>query len=201
MRFLNHIWHWSSKSVTPKSWRYWYRPNQTHDSARSGLVFWDLAVHGRGNGGCAARAAGSAEGNLPAMSKTIVIVDDDQDDLDMLVDAAKTLFMDNSVRTFTSAEEALEFLKDTTVQPLFILCDVNMPQMVGIAFRQAIYRDEELRFRSIPFLFLSTAAYPDLIREAYQLAVHGYFKKPTSYKENSRNAQRDLLVLDTVHSS
>ena len=75
------------------------------------------------------------------------------------------------------------FLKDTKVQPLFILCDVNMPKMGGIAFREAIYHDEELRLKCIPFLFLSTSADPKLIKEAYILAVQGYFKKLNTYAE------------------
>jgi len=117
------------------------------------------------------------------MSKTIVIVDDDTDDLELLKDAAKTLFMENPIKTFTDAATALQFLKDTSVQPLFILCDVNMNKMGGIEFRQAIYDDEALRLKCIPFLFLSTAADPTLIKEAYKLAVQGYFKKPNSYNE------------------
>lgn len=117
------------------------------------------------------------------MSKTIVIVDDDPDDRELLKEAAKTLFMDNPIETFSDGETALEFLKDTNVQPLFILCDVNMHKMGGIEFRQAIYQDEELRLKCIPFLFLSTGADPQVIKEAYTLAVQGYFKKPNSYDE------------------
>jgi len=117
------------------------------------------------------------------MSKTIVIVDDDPEDLEFLEDAAKTLFMDNPIKTFTEAELALKFLQDTSVQPLFILCDVNMPKMGGIHFRQAIYDDEELRYKCIPFLFLSTSSDVFLIKQAYKLAVQGYFKKPNTYGE------------------
>lgn len=117
------------------------------------------------------------------MSKTIVIVDDDPDDRELLKDAAKTLFMDNPIQAFSDAEAALTFLKDTRVQPLFILCDVNMPKMGGIQFREAVYRDEELRLKCIPFLFLSTSADTKLIKEAYILAVQGYFKKPNTYDE------------------
>ena len=117
------------------------------------------------------------------MSKTIVIVDDDPDDREFLEDAAKTLFMDNPIKVFGEAVTALQFLKDTKVQPLFIICDVNMHKMGGIEFRQAIYDDVELRLKCIPFLFLSTSASPQLISEAYKLAVQGFFKKPNSYAE------------------
>jgi CheY-like chemotaxis protein len=117
------------------------------------------------------------------MSKTIVIVDDDPDDRELLEDAAKTLFMDNPIQTFNEAEAALQYLKDTNVQPLFILCDVNMPKMGGIEFREAIYRDEALLLKCIPFLFLSTSSDVFLIKEAYKLAVQGFFMKPNSYAE------------------
>lgn len=117
------------------------------------------------------------------MSKTIVIVDDDEDDMELLREAAVTLFMDNPIETFGEAEAALEFLKDTKVQPLFILCDVNMPKMGGIQFREAIYQDEVLRLKCIPFLFLSTSGDPYLIKQAYILAVQGFFKKPNTYGE------------------
>ena len=72
--------------------------------------------------------------------------------------------MDNPIKSFGDAVTALQFLKDTSVQPLFILCDVNMHSMGGIEFRQAIYDDEALRLKCIPFLFLSTAADPDCKR-------------------------------------
>ena len=111
----------------------------------------------------------------------ILIIDDDVDDLELITEAFKELNVKNQLVCFSEAAMALNFLKSSELQPLFILCDVNMNAVNGFELRQTLYDDDKLRLRSIPFLFLSTAGNRPDIAKAYDLAVQGYFRKPNSY--------------------
>jgi CheY-like chemotaxis protein len=113
----------------------------------------------------------------------IILIDDDPDDLELFTDAFRGLDIANEVVAFDNGLDAIEYLKHSGRQPLFILCDINMPKVNGLDLRQKIYDDEILRQRSIPFLFLSTADDRLFVDKAYDLAVQGYFKKPIRFDE------------------
>ncbi|WP_147206230.1 response regulator [Segetibacter aerophilus] len=113
----------------------------------------------------------------------IILIDDDPDDLELFASAFNELEIVNEVVTFNNGYDALEFLKNSGRQPLFILCDINMPKVNGLDLRQMIYDDMVLRQKSIPFLFLSTADDRIFVDKAYNLAVQGYFKKPAHLGE------------------
>jgi len=115
-------------------------------------------------------------------TRPVLIIDDDQDDLDLISEAFSELNISNKIVCFSKAEDAIDFLSGSNVQPLFILCDVNMYGMNGFELRQKIYDNEKLRVKSIPFLFLSTGGTAKSVAKAYDLSVQGYFIKPTSIK-------------------
>ena len=64
-----------------------------------------------------------------------------------------------------------------------ILSDINMPHMSGLKVRKNINQDKVLREKSIPFVFFSTAASPEQIKEAYHLTVQGFFLKEPTFAE------------------
>ncbi len=57
-----------------------------------------------------------------------------------------------------------------------------MPIMNGLELRRHIQENEGLRKKSIPFVFLSTAARPKEVEEAYNLTVQGFFVKASQIK-------------------
>ena len=115
---------------------------------------------------------------------TIVLVDDDLDDEEMIRDVLRELAIPNPLLHFDDPNNALQYLKETTEKPFLILSDVNMPGQDGIAFKRKIDADPVLRSKSIPFIFFSTAANKEAIDTAYkELTVQGFFQKSTSYEE------------------
>jgi CheY-like chemotaxis protein len=112
----------------------------------------------------------------------IVLVEDDGDDQELIADALKAAGVSNELRIFENGKEVLQYLYDTNEQPLIILCDINMPIMDGLQLRRHIQSDDYLRLKSIPFVFLSTDASPAAVKEAYELTVQGFFKKPTRFQ-------------------
>ncbi|MCW3107773.1 MAG: response regulator [Segetibacter sp.] len=111
----------------------------------------------------------------------IIIIDDDNEDLELISEAFKELQVANELICFKVAEEALAFLKNSEQHPLFILCDVNMNSLSGFDLREILHKDESLKIKSIPFLFLSTSGQRKEIANAYSLSVQGYFRKPGTY--------------------
>ncbi len=122
----------------------------------------------------------------------ILIVDDDTDDQEIYADAIRELGIPNEIRFFNGGQEALNYLLTTTEQPFIILSDVNMPLMNGIRFKEKIQRDNYLREKSIPFVFISTNASALTVRQAHNLSVQGYFEKPDKM-ENVKNMLRKLF--------
>ena len=63
--------------------------------------------------------------------------------------------------------------------PTLILLDLMMPQMDGIHFRQRQLAAPELR--AIPVVIIS--ARPDIARQAAELRVDDFLRKPMSFEE------------------
>lgn len=127
------------------------------------------------------------------VSGPIVVIEDDVDDKEMLEEVLKELNIPNKIVWFTRCTEAFLFLKAQTVQPFVILSDVNLPGQSGREFKKQIDNDEELKKRSIPFVFFTTAANKNYVNEAYlELTVQGYFQKANSFQE-TRNIIRAIM--------
>jgi len=119
-------------------------------------------------------------------TETIIIIDDDEDDLRIMNEVFETLALPNTVYYFSSSEKALEFLNNYDEKLFFILCDINMPKIDGLTLRKQINDTEKLRCKAIPFLFYSTSGDGHVVQQAYSLNIQGYFKKPallSEYKE------------------
>lgn len=108
----------------------------------------------------------------------IVIVDDDPDDHYLIQEICHSLEIQNEIVSLNDGPAALRYLRrPSTLQPFIILCDMNMPGMTGLQLRDEIMRDDLLKKKSIPFVFLSTTAREKDVEKAYDLTVQGYFEK------------------------
>ena len=117
------------------------------------------------------------------MNKTgpIVIIEDDVDDQDILTDIFKELNYDNKLIFFGDSVQALEYLTDTDIEPFLVLSDINMPKLNGMELREKIHNNEDLRLKSIPYLFFSTSAEQKHVIDAYSRSIQGFFVKPNNY--------------------
>jgi CheY-like chemotaxis protein len=119
----------------------------------------------------------------------IIIIEDDQDDQDVLKEVFESLPYPNKIMFFADGEEALVFLQKSTVTPFIIFSDINMPKLNGMELREKIQQNEDLRLKSIPFLFFSTTAEQKHIIEAYSKSVQGFFVKPNTFIEIKETIQ------------
>jgi CheY-like chemotaxis protein len=122
------------------------------------------------------------------MNKTgpIVIIEDDVDDQDILTDIFKELNYDNKLIFFGDSVKALEYLTDTDIEPFLVLSDINMPKLNGMELREKVHNNEDLRLKSIPYLFFSTSAEQRHVIDAYSRSIQGFFVKPSNYEKLKR---------------
>jgi DNA-binding NtrC family response regulator len=112
----------------------------------------------------------------------IIIIEDDIDDQDILKDIFKELQYENKVIFFGDSVKALEFLTDTDIEPFLVLSDINMPKLNGMELREKVHNNEDLRMKSIPYLFFSTSAEQKHVIDAYSRSIQGFFIKPNNYE-------------------
>lgn len=122
----------------------------------------------------------------------ILIVEDDADDQEILREVFQSLAVANELKIFDKAPDLLAYLRLTNDKPLIILADVNLPGMTGFELREEICKDEYLRRKSIPFVFLTTAFDRSAIIKAYDLEVQGFFLKEDNFAAIQRMLKQIL---------
>lgn len=78
-----------------------------------------------------------------------------------------------------NGKEALELLSEKQDISL-VFCDVNMPEMNGIEFLEALKGNE--KFDKLPVVMLTSEATQDVMKKAKELGVTGWIIKPADAK-------------------
>lgn len=113
----------------------------------------------------------------------IIIIEDDKDDQEFLSEVFSELDYKNEIIFFGDGEQALNYLIDTSIEPFIIFSDINMPKLNGMELRAKVHENEDLRIKSIPYLFFSTVAEQQDVVDAYSKSIQGFFVKPSDFKE------------------
>ncbi|MBC7868188.1 MAG: response regulator [Gloeobacteraceae cyanobacterium ES-bin-316] len=119
-------------------------------------------------------------------SGPLIVIEDSKGDQELLSIVYGELDFENEIIFFEDGEQALEFLTKTAIEPFLILSDIDMPKLNGIALREKINTNEDLRIKCIPYLFFSTNAEQKYVVDAYSKSVQGFFIKPHSSEELKR---------------
>jgi CheY-like chemotaxis protein len=116
------------------------------------------------------------------MTKAILLVDDDLDDVDLFREALNEI---NSLIDFHSAKnglKALEFLlSKQTITPDLIFLDINMPEMDGWRCLTELKRIPLLK--QLPVIMFSTSAMKKDEQRASSLGAMGIYQKPERFEE------------------
>lgn len=116
----------------------------------------------------------------------IIIIEDDVDDQEILTEVLKELDYANEIIFFEDGEKALDFLINTSIEPFIIFSDINMPKLNGVELREKVHNNEDLRIKSIPYLFFTTSAEQKHVVDAYSKSIQGFFVKPLSFNDLKR---------------
>ncbi|HEX8268845.1 MAG TPA: response regulator [Flavobacterium sp.] len=113
----------------------------------------------------------------------IIIIEDDLEDQEILTDIFHSLSCQNEIIFFDRGQKALDYLISSDVEPFIVFSDINMPELNGIELREKIHENEDLRKKSIPYLFFTTRAEQQHVVDAYSKSIQGFFVKPHNYTE------------------
>jgi len=109
------------------------------------------------------------------MAIDVLIVDDSSAVRKILTRVlAKTSLAIGTVHEAADGREALDVLKQNTVQLIF--SDINMPNMDGIQFLSAMRQLPG--YKSTPVVMVTTEGSQTKVMEALNLGALGYVKKP-----------------------
>jgi len=112
----------------------------------------------------------------------IIIVEDDPDDQEMFSVVFKELNYKNEIIFFNDGQEALAYLTAESSEPFIVFSDINMPKLNGIELRKQIHENENIRIKTIPYLFFTTSAEQNAVIDAYSKSIQGFFVKPSSFQ-------------------
>lgn len=110
------------------------------------------------------------------MSRSVLVIDDDETDVMFLREAFRQLNDDIEVRHAVSGDEGLARMREAV--PDLVLLDLKMPGSNGLEVLSAIRIDSSLR-RSKVIVFSSSENRVD-VREAYENAANAYIAKPST---------------------
>ncbi|MBC7904264.1 MAG: response regulator [Gemmatimonadaceae bacterium] len=113
----------------------------------------------------------------------IWIIDEDMDEQDLIREVATDLKLENKFVYLTKADEVLDLLEEITEAPFLIICELHLPKMNGFKLREVILTHDERKYKSVPFIFWTTQASEQQVKDAYDLSAHGFFIKEDSYEE------------------
>lgn len=121
-------------------------------------------------------------------SKTIYLVDDDQDDRFFIREAIQDSGMNVRITEVENGFDLLTLMKEVIdPESSVIIIDMNMPKMNGLETVAAIRTDT--RLAAMPIVMLSTSSNPALIQTAYLSGVTSFVTKPSTFDEFAQLAR------------
>lgn len=120
--------------------------------------------------------------------KTILLVEDNQNDVELTLAAMDELNLANTIITVKDGVEAMEYLRCSGKfalrekgNPAVILLDIKMPRMNGIEVLRNIRNDPALKL--IPVVMLTSSREEPDLKECYSLGTNAYVVKPVDFKD------------------
>jgi CheY-like chemotaxis protein len=118
---------------------------------------------------------------------TILLTDDDEEDLQMTQEALRESRLGNDLRITRDGEELMDYLHRRgrysdpcdAPRPGLILLDLNMPRKDGREALAEIKVDPDLR--RIPVIMLTTSKAEEDIFRSYDLGVNSFISKPVTF--------------------
>lgn len=139
------------------------------------------------------------------MRKTILLVEDNQDDEELALLAFKKGSLANDVVVARDGVEALDYLfatgsfagRDPAGLPQMVLLDLKLPKIDGLEVLRRIRADS--RTRRLPVIILTSSREDEDVIRGYDLGVNSYVRKPVDFNlfvEAVRQLQLYWLVVN-----
>ena len=120
-------------------------------------------------------------------SKSILLVEDNEDDIQLTLRAFKKGNIVNNVVVVRDGEEALEYLlcigkykdRDPEDAPAVVLLDLKLPKLNGIEVLKQIRGNPKIRM--IPVVILTSSREERDLTEGYRSGCNSYIRKPVDF--------------------
>lgn len=121
-------------------------------------------------------------------TKTILLVEDNPDDVELILRALKKGNILNKVEVVKDGVEALDYLfstgdykgRDTSDKPVVVLLDLKLPKIGGLEVLQRIRAEERTKF--LPIVILTSSNEQKDLIEGYRLGANSYIRKPVDFE-------------------
>jgi CheY-like chemotaxis protein len=120
--------------------------------------------------------------------KTILLAEDNQNDVDLTLLALSDYHLVNNIEIVNDGVEVLEYLRSQgrfkgrkPGSPAVILLDLKMPRMDGIQVLNEIKNDPVLKI--IPVVMLTSSKEESDLIQSYKLGVNAYVVKPVDFNQ------------------
>jgi DNA-binding response OmpR family regulator len=118
----------------------------------------------------------------------ILLVEDNEDDLELTIDALNANNLANAVEIARDGIEALDYIfcrdkwsERDRVNPAVILLDLKLPKISGLEVLKKIRENDQTRM--IPVVILTSSREEQDIIEGYRLGTNAYVVKPVVFNE------------------
>ena len=139
--------------------------------------------------------------------KTILLVEDNQNDVVLTLRAFKKNNIANDVVVAGDGLEALDYLfgtgkykeRDISIKPAIILLDLKLPKMDGLKVLERMRADE--RTKLLPVVILTSSKEEQDIIGSYSLGANSYIRKPVDFNkfvEAVKHLQLYWLVMNEL---
>jgi CheY-like chemotaxis protein len=126
---------------------------------------------------------------------TILLVDDDEDDLVMFERAIRKAGVPALLRTARDGLEGLEYIegigkyadRETYPIPSVLILDLKMPRLSGMELLSWIH--EHVEYQVIPTIVMSSSSLQSDVRKAYELGANTYMVKTQDLRLLTRRIQ------------
>jgi two-component system response regulator len=126
---------------------------------------------------------------MSEMSKDILLVEDNADDVTLTLRAFKRSHVMNTIAVARDGIEALDFLfargayEDRAGAPLptLIILDLKLPKLDGLGVLKALRADK--RTRLLPVVILTSSKEEQDLISGYSLGANSYVRKPVDFAE------------------
>ncbi len=120
--------------------------------------------------------------------KTILLAEDNPQDVELTIEALTEHNLANKVVVVKDGVEAMDYLNYTGQfknrkkgNPAVLLLDIKMPRMDGIEVLEAIRGNEKIK--ALPVVMLTSSREEPDLKRCYDLGVNAYVVKPVNFKD------------------
>lgn len=126
-------------------------------------------------------------------SVEILLVEDNQGDIDLTVEALEESKVKNNLHVVTDGQQAIDFVYKkgayaSKPKPDLILLDLNLPKRSGIEVLQQIKEDKDLR--RIPVIILTSSKDEQDVLYTYNLYANAFVQKPLDFNAFTEIVQK-----------